>query len=196
MKQVIIPTIAVLVLSTIAFTTESQSPFYTLQVTLQVNETNDVFIPGVGETTHASLPTATYTSPPDFYLATYINNRLKGLIFSQQNPVSIKVSKNTTHQFFTVDQNLSNSQVLIAFTTGDYVTIKNRMPLIKDASFLSEISPSFSFPLGTKSPLKLYLSYSDIDIRGNFIFLQGLHEVTLESNKTNGNKILIINETI
>jgi hypothetical protein len=71
------------------------------------------------------------------------------------------------------------------------------MLLIEEGSFLSKISPSFSYGLGAKNPVKMVLNYSDIDIQGIFIFRQGVHEITVESNKTaSGKKIIIINETL
>ena len=82
------------------------------------------------------------------------------------------------------------------FARGDSSAVSARIPSINEEKFLEEISPSFGQGLGVKNPLKMVLTYTDIDLRGEFTFRKGLHEITLESNKTNGEKILIINETI
>jgi len=170
-----------------------------LQVTLTLNDTvSTVFIPGTGETPFVDLPSTEtgYTSPIHFYLASYFNNNVKALIISQETPKSISVRKDATNHYLSVNQSLTNSQVFLAFTKGDYIPIDRRMEIIESASFLSEIAPSFSFGLGDKNPIKLILNYSDIDIKGDFIFRQGVHEITIQSNKSGSIKSLIISEII
>ena len=176
---------------------QGQTSLHSLQINLTLNTTlGKVFIPGVGEQNANSLPSATYTSPPHFYLASYLNSNLKGLVFSQEKPLSISVRGNSTHHFLSLNQNLTRSQVFLVFTKGDYTAIDNRMSLIEGGTFLSQASPSFSFGLGSKHTITLLLNYSDIDIQGNFTFKKGVHEITLQSNKTGSKKILLINETI
>lgn len=178
------------------FLVRGQTSHHTFQVNLTINNTvNQVYIPGIGIVSSGGITSSTFTEPDHFYLTSYLNNNMKSLIFSQQNPISMSVKDNDSHHFFSVDQNLSNSQVFLVFTKGSNDNIQNRMELIESGKFMKEISPSFSYGLGTLNPINLVIDYSDIDIYGNLTLRKGVHEITLESNKTSTQKILIINET-
>ena len=192
-----IPIAFMIAFISIAVLTTGQSNERTIQVTLKLNyTTNTIYIPGVGDMTITTLSETEYTDRSDYYIASYSNNNLKGLVFSQTTPKSIIVQGTRTSHSYTINQSLSNSQTFLVFTEGDYNSIQNRMRSIKDSRFLLEVSPTFSYGLGGKNPIKILINYTNINIDGTFIFRQGVHEITIESNKTQEGKILIINETI
>ncbi len=189
--------ISLLVLAAMLGLSRSQATHHSIQINLTLNGTqNTVHIPGTGEFAASSLQAASYTSPPDYYLSSYLNGNLKALVFSERNPVSLSVSSNQTHHTISITQNLSNSRTFLVFTQGDRETVPARIQAIEAGTFLSQVSPSFAYVSEPKNPIKLLLKYSDIDLKGNFTFRSGVHEMTIQSNKTGGRKIVIINETI
>jgi hypothetical protein len=171
-------------------------PSPTIQITLTLNNTqNTVYIPGQGEKT---IPEAvgTYSNPTNYYLASYRTNNMKALVFSQQTPISLQVSYNSTHHFLTLNQNITNSQALLTFTRGSYREIDNRISLVEEGSFFSKISPSFSFAFGETNPLKLALNYTNLDIRGNFTLTRGNYRAIIEDIGALNNKEVIRIEII
>ncbi|MBL7160872.1 MAG: hypothetical protein ISS93_03425 [Candidatus Aenigmarchaeota archaeon] len=176
---------------------QGQPSAHSMQINLTLNTIEGtIYVPGSGEDVAGNPHSTSPTSPPHFYLAHYSNNTLTGLVFSQEIPLSISSRTDTDNTYLSLEQNLTHSQAFLVFTSGDYEAIDNRMELIEKGTFLQEISPSFSFSLGTKNPVKLLLNYTSIDIQGNFTFRKGYHEITLESNRTGTRKILVINETL
>lgn len=150
----------------------------------------------MGEVAAADLPTATYASPGEFFLTSSRSGLLHALVFSRHDPLALRVTRNSTHHFLTAHQNLSRSQVFLSFTKGDHRVVLNRMRGIEGGSFLADASPSFAYALGGRNPLELLLTYADIDLQGTLVFRQGVHQVTIESNKTDGRKVVIVNETV
>ena len=141
---------------------------------------NISFIPGQGELSSSSLATQKLTSPPHFYLASYLDNNLKALVFSQSNPVYISAHNNISHHFLSMEQNLSGSQAFIAFTMGDYNAIESRISSIEEGIFLSEIYPSFSFGLGFIPKIKITTNYPNIDIQGNISITNNERKIIIE----------------
>jgi len=175
----------------------AQTPTYTFQVNLTINNTdNTVYIPGVGEGLSLGLPAATYTSPPSRYLASYLNDELKGLVYSQQTFQFLAVSSETGEHTFSLGQNLTNSQIFVVFSKGDYQKIDTQMDRIEESTFLEGISPSFAYGQGIIHPIKFVLNYPSIDLQGNYIFHRGIHEISLESNKSSNNQVLVITENV
>jgi hypothetical protein len=188
-------TIASLLFTVSLLITAAQAdPALNIKLTLN-NTQNTIYIPGIGETT-PSAGTGTYTSPPHYYLASYRTNNMKALVFSQQIPISLQVSYNSSHHFLTLNQNITNSQTLLSFTRGGYKEIDNRISLVEEGSFFSKISPSFSHTLGSINPIKIVLNYTNIDIQNTLILRRGVHEIAFESNKTNNNNIILVSEMI
>ena len=157
---------------------------YALVVTLTLNNSrNTVFVPYVGAAPASTLPTATYASPPHFYLASYSNNRLFGVIYSQQAPQSISTATSGSNHVLTLKQRLDGSQAFLTDTAGDYRQVEGRMQSIERLGFLTQITPAFAYPPGTKYPVRILLNYTDIDIIGSLIFQSGTHELSI--NNTN-----------
>ncbi len=143
-------------------------PTHSIQINLTLNGTqNTVHIPGTGEFAASSLQAASYTSPPDYYLSSYLNGNLKALVFSERNPVSLSVSSNQTHHTISITQNLSNSRTFLVFTQGDRETVPARIQAIEAGTFLSQVSPSFAYTAGPAPRPKISVGYDKIDIESN-----------------------------
>ncbi len=163
---------------------------HTLQVKLKINNTvNNVYIPGTG---HWDYNNATYTNPKHFYLASYVNDTVMALVFSFQNPLSLRVNKSGTSHYLTINQNLTNSKSFLVFTKGDQTTIENRIGLIEAGTFLLNIAPSFAYGLGLYHPIKILLTYTDIDVQTSLILQTGYHELEFESNSTDSKVAVVI----
>lgn len=175
----------------------SVSAVPSIQVRLVLNSTSSrIFLPGTGQLQFSDLPTAEAEyHPQDYFLASYLNNQVKGIVFSAESPSSLLLMRNSTHHFLGSNLSIQRSQVFLVFTKGDYKPIESRIHAIKDKAFLSHPLPSFSFGLG-RPEIKMVLNYSNIDLTGSFVFRQGVHELTLESNRSAGRSLIIINETI
>ncbi|MBU0530355.1 MAG: hypothetical protein ABIH52_03530 [Candidatus Aenigmatarchaeota archaeon] len=157
------------------------------QVRLTLNNTDaNVYIPssGVGETSSSLLGTGTnYTTPTSFYLASYLGNILTGLVTSGGN--RLFVSNTTSTHTLMISQNITPRKVIfLTLTQGGWEDVDKRISLIKTGSFLSKISPTFGFGLGTLYPIKILINYTQIDIRGDIILKRGLHEFKIDYNDT------------
>ena len=152
---------------------------YTLNVKLTINNTaNTVYIPGVGEQASSGI-SGQYTEPPHFYLASHSGNFLNGL--ASKNGERLTVGSDADSHFLQIDQNLTNSRIYLTATQGDWRTIDSRISLIEAGNFLSQISPSFAFPLGGLYPIELLLKYQNIDLQGDFILGKGQHRLVIEN---------------
>lgn len=191
--RIIVP--AVLIVA-VLWAVNAQTEIHTIQINLTLNDSDFVFTPGLGIDTPATLPDAVYTTPPDFYLASYGEDILYGIVHSQRTPLSIATRSDATYHYLSTNQNLSSSQVFVVFSTGDYQAIANRMNVIREEEFLTASTPSFSYGLGGDNAIHLVLEYDDIDILNSYIFRQGVHEFVIESNSTGGLKQVIFNETV
>jgi hypothetical protein len=69
--------------------------------------------------------------------------------------------------------------------------IGSRIGLIEAGSFLSQISPSFAFPLGGLYPIRLLLKYPNIDLEGNLILGKGQHRIVIENKGVSGGKPVV-----
>ncbi len=162
----------------------------TLQVKLVLNSTSDrIYIPGTGETTFSGLTTNEYSTPNHYYLASYSNNVLKSVVFSQMNPLSIFTEKGSNTYGIGTDQRFSNSVVFLVFSKGNWRTINNRISSIEKGEFLSNIKPSFFYGLGEAYPLKIVLDYENIDLNKTLKIGRGLNRLIIEKKGMIGNKI-------
>ncbi|MBI4181713.1 MAG: hypothetical protein HY520_01980, partial [Candidatus Aenigmarchaeota archaeon] len=141
--------------------------FHAIKIVLRLNSTTPfVFIPGVGELQAAALPNATYAAPPDFFLASYLGETLRALVFAEEEPISIGVGRNATHHFLTLNQSLANSQAFLVSSQGDYRTIQNRVPAIEGGTFHEQ--PSF-IPSPLVPGIILVLKPPAVDIQGTVV---------------------------
>ncbi len=164
---------------------------YALSVRLTINNTvNTVYIPGVGEQPSGSLGGETsYPSPPHFYLASYSGGFLNGL--AAKNGQNLVTGSGSDSHFIEIEQELNSSRVYLTTTQGDWQAMENRIPLIEAGRFLSQISPSFAFPLGGLYPIRLLLKYSNIDLAGGMVLAKGQHRLVIENNGVSGGKPVV-----
>jgi parallel beta-helix repeat protein len=152
---------------------------HSIQIRLILSNTYaKVYIPGIGEYNISTLPNNTYVKPSHYYLDSYLNNMLIGLVYSMQNPLSISTNSSGSNYTLGLNQSLDNSMSFIVFTKndgGNWRIIDKRIDLIETGKFLAHISPSFSFGLGYLYPIKILLDYENIDIIGKEKILQKGH---------------------
>ena len=158
-----------------------------LQLILKVDSPQErVYIPGIGVTESNLLTNATYFSPTHWYLASYLNNNLKALVFTHRRPYSMQVNNTSTGHLLTLSQELQDSKSFIVFTSGDWTTINNRMGLVENGQFLNEITPSFAHALNTLHAIKIMLSYTDIDILDDMVIQRGSHKIYIKKEGESG----------
>jgi len=181
--------LAAIILS--AFLAVPNASAHVLSVRLNVNNTqNTVYIPGIGEQASGGLGAETsYSSPPHYYLASYRNGFLSGL--AARNGENLLAGTGSDYHFIEIEQNLTNSRIYLAATQGDWHVIGSRIGLIEAGSFLSQISPSFAFPLGGLYPIRLLLKYPNIDLEGNLILGKGQHRIVIENKGVSGGKPVV-----
>jgi len=162
---------------------------YTLNVKLTINNTaNTVYVPGVGEQPSSGI-SGQYTNPPHFCLASYSGNFLNGLV--SRNGERLSVGGDANSHYLQIDQELNRSRIYLAETQGDWKTIDSRISYIEAGTFLSQISPSFAFPLGGLYPVMLLLKYPNLDLQGDFILGKGQHRIIIENKGLSGGKPVI-----
>ena len=169
---------------------------HSIQINLTLNSTDSlIYIPGVGEQQSGTLISPSQIAPK-FFIASYLNENLKGLVFSQEKLISIDASSSSTHHFISMEQNLSQSQAFLVFTKGDYKTIENRMPLIEAGTFLSHDPPSFIIGKPGPSKVTAHLAYPVLDIESNVIIRDTGATVIVENLGTVGGLEVINIEAI
>jgi hypothetical protein len=166
-----------------------------LFVKLVLNNTDSmVYIPGVGEQKSSEMDYQSYGKPPHYYLASYLDNALSGLVFSMQIPRGVSAGSNESDQthFIAVDQDMENSRLFLVYTLGNWREIESRIALIESGRFLTSILPSFSFGLGNRYSLDLALGYADIDLQGKVRLRKGTHKLVIENNGTAAGKPVVV----
>jgi hypothetical protein len=162
---------------------------HTLSVRLNINNTaNTVYIPGMGEQASAGI-SGQYSSPPHFYLASYSGGFLNGL--AARNGQNLVVGSGADSHYLQIEQNLTNSRIYLTATQGDWHAIDNRIFLIETGRFLSQISPSFAFPLDGLYPIMLLLKYQNIDLAGDLSLGKGQHRLVIENKGLSGGKPVV-----
>jgi hypothetical protein len=163
-----------------------------LNIKLTLNNTeNKVYIPGVGEVLSNSLGAETYTNPTHYYLVSYLNNVLYGLVFHRENPISISISNTSENHTLTLTQEITNSEIFLVFTKGDWKVINNRISMIEAGNFLNHFSPSFSFGLGSIVAMKILLSYQEFELQPRLILQRGYYKIMAEYTGNSGGKPMI-----
>jgi hypothetical protein len=171
------------------FLTVPNASAYVLSVRVNINNTvNTVYIPGVGELPSSGI-SGEYSNPPHFYLASYSGGFLNGL--AAKNGEKLVVGSGSDSHFIEIEQELNSSRVYLTTTQGDWHAIENRISLIETGRFLSQISPSFAFPLGGLYPITLLLKYTNIDIAGDIILGKGQHRLVIENTGVSGGKPVV-----
>jgi len=166
-----------------------------LYVKLVINNTNNiVYIPGVGELNSSDLDYQVYGNPPHYYLASYLEDAVSGMVFSMQIPRAVAVSTNASNNthYLALEQDMENSRVFLVFTLGNWRAIESRIALIEAGRFLTNILPSFSYGLGNKYSLDLALGYADIDLQGRLRLRKGSHKIVISNNGTSAGKPVIV----
>ena len=80
----------------------------------------------------------------------------------------------------TLSQDLDSAAGLLAFTVGSGTFIHNRMPDIESGRFFYYPVPTFGYGLGFIHPIKIMLSYSNINLAGDFTINSGYHQLVVE----------------
>lgn len=161
---------------------------FTVRVTIN-NTDNRVFIPGVGERDSRDLGDITLYNPPHFYLASYLNNVLTGLVAAKGE--YIRAYNSTANHTLEITQEIQRSRIFLVFSEGDYRNIDKNIGLIEQEDFLSQISPSFAYGLGVLSPIKVVLEYPDIDLVGGFSLRRGDYKLLINYQGVSGNKPVV-----
>jgi hypothetical protein len=163
---------------------------HTLIVRLNINNTqNTVYIPGMGEQASGYLGGETSYPVISPYLASYYGGFLNGL--AAKNGESLKAGNGSGSHFIQLEQNLTNSRIFLAAAPGDWHAMDNRISLIETGKFLSQVSPSFTFPLGGLYPVRLLLKYPSIDIQGDLILGKGQTRLVIENKGLSGGKPVV-----
>ena len=150
---------------------------------------NAIYIPGVGERLASSISEEVYTTPQHFYILSYSGTSLNGLV--ARDGLRVYATNNETFHSIGIDQNLDNSRIFLVFSKGNWRTVESKIDLIESGKFLAAISPSFAFGLGTLYPIRLILTYTGIDLIGNFILGMGQHKIVVENLGTSDGKTLV-----
>jgi hypothetical protein len=153
-------------------------------ITVMINITNaynDVYVPGVGAAIASSFPEEgnAYFSPVHYYLASYFNNILMGIVAKDGD--QLNVSSTGYSHVIQLTQPLARSRAFLVFSSGDWQKIDNRIELVETGEFLMQVSPTFSFGLGGLYPVKLLLAYSDIDLLGDLSLRKGYHKLVVKN---------------
>lgn len=173
----------------VVFLSVGNASAHTLNVRLTINNTqNTVYIPGVGEQPSSGI-SGQYSSPPHFYLASYSGGFLNGL--AAKNGERLVVGSGSGYHFIQLEQNLTNGRIYLTATQGDWRAIDNRISLIETGKFLSQISPSFAFPLGGLYPIRLLLKYQNIDVSGDLILGKGQARLVIENKGLSSGKPVV-----
>jgi len=142
-----------------------------------------VHIPGEGEV-GASEADYQYGRPPHFYLASYSANAVTGLAFVSRVPRLIDTRSSGGKHYIALEQDLEGSQVLLAFTGGDWRAIENRITSLEKGTFLQNPLPSFAYGLGKDYSAEISLFYGNIDLFGKLRLNKGVNTIKIENNGT------------
>lgn len=154
---------------------------YTFSIRLNINGTDQtVYIPGKGETQADDLGTNTmYSNPPHFYLASYLQNILTGLV--AENGIALITNTGESNHSIEIQQDLEKSKIFLVFSRGDWKNIEKRMDLIEKGEFLLQITPTFGWGLGGAYPIKLILWYAELNLTGSLMLGKGQHKLVIEN---------------
>lgn len=163
--------------------------YRTLQVALNIdNLANNVYVPGTGVIASASIINSSYSNPTDWYVASYLNNTLRAIVFSYQTPHLISINRTSGYHSIGLSYIAQNSKSFLVFTSGDWRIIDNRIEMIESRDFLNEILPSFAHGLGLGYVIKILLTYSNIDMINDLTMQSGSHDIIAENTGKSGSR--------
>ncbi|MFH1445468.1 MAG: PQQ-binding-like beta-propeller repeat protein [Nanoarchaeota archaeon] len=170
---------------------------FRVDIKLYLNNTsNNVYIPGTGEVSAGSLGGENnYSSPTHYYISSYADNKMNGLIHYENIFRKLYTENTSGNHMIGLSFDLTNSRAFVAFTEGDWKRIEDQTGKLEAKSFMTYIAPSFAYGLGFLIPVKILLEYAAINIVGDDIIGQGLHQILLESDRTGSQKTLNVKRT-
>lgn len=163
-----------------------------ITVNVNLNTTSGtVHIPGTGDMA-AGQQSRMVSDPSSFYISSYINGIVYGLVFAYQQPLYIMTLPFTGGHTIRMAADSGNSNVLLAFTQGSWDVIEERMPLIEAGNFFGYMYPSFSYGLGKDNDVKILLDYGEAyDVDSGLILNPGSHSLSVEHMGTQDGKQVI-----
>ncbi len=169
---------------------------HTLSVKLIINNTdNMVHIPGQGEVASSGMSDGYYFSPPHHYLASYLGGAVNALVSDSSE--SLVTNSTADNHTLGINQRLSGSRVLLAFTKGDWQTIDDRIALVESGIFFTKMLPSFAYNIANSLyPLKMVLAYSSIDILGDMVLGRGSHTLLISNEGVSAGRPMVRMESV
>lgn len=156
-----------------------------LTVKLSFNHSDNlVYVPVWGERTKTLPYTYQWGNPLDWYLASYLNGAVYGIVFMEDAPTLLDLRSTQTSHSIAMTQGFNGSRAALVFSRGDWKTIDERMDLIRSGRFMEEVSPTFGFGFGVHHPIKMVLEYTALDLVGDLILRLGNYDLVFEYNQT------------
>lgn len=180
MKRLIAVWVAVMV----GLMTTAAGQEFSVKVTINnVNNTVSIpDVPGGSFSSGGSVPTDPILNPQHYYLASYSDTSLIGLVAASADSIETDTDGSTEHSLAITQPLGSDARVLLAFTSGDWRRIDSVISLIEERRFLTQISPSFAFGLGDRYLIQLLLFYPGIDVRGDVELQRGSHQLSIRND--------------
>ncbi|MCD6590477.1 MAG: right-handed parallel beta-helix repeat-containing protein [Candidatus Aenigmarchaeota archaeon] len=168
----------------------NKTTFASLSLTLQVklvlnNSEASIYVPGYGE---VSKNNQTYTNPKYYYIVSYMQNILTGLLLKSNNPVSLFTDTQDTNYAIAIDTQMPNSMIFVIFSEGNWVTVNRRISLINRGEFLKYPKPTFAFGLGTYE-VDFVIPLGNVS--GRAILHKGEHKISIKHGGVTQGKVLI-----
>jgi len=167
---------------------------YSAQIRLILNNTeNTVYIPGNDTSDSGDWGSENlFTSPAHNYIASYNNtNILSGLVSVSDQTHSVIVDGNGSLHKIGLNVSLTNSRILLPFTSGDWKTVEDDILNIETGAFFGFMQPSFSYGVGLYLPLKIMLNLTMFNITGTESFRMGRQRLVTTNNGVVSNKTVI-----
>jgi hypothetical protein len=186
-------TLAACIALIILFTATAAASPGNITVSVNINNTaSSVRLPGAGDLQAGQ--SATLSDPSHYYIASYANGILYGLVFVYQTPLYIMTFPFTGGHTIRMGSDDQNSRILFAFTRGSWGVIEERMPLIEVGNFFSYMYPSFSYGLGKDNDVKILLDYSEAyNVDSGLILNPGTHQLSVEHmGQQDGRQVIMI----
>ena len=164
----------------------------TIKLTIP-STTHQVYIPGPGaQNAYQVSSPATWSSPPHYYIASWLANTVYALVHHSDIPVSIGFERTSTDHTLVLTHNINDSKSFLVFTKGNWEKIDKRIPLIEAGTFLDHAAPTFGYGLGLTQAMNAIVAYTNlIDLRNTQILHQGEHTLVIEYvSRQEGNPVL------
>ena len=155
------------------------------------NLNNYVYIPGIGEVASSAITNTSYTGPAHWYIASYLNNALNALVFVRESPNALMVNRTSSEHSIAISQALDGSKSMLAFTSGDWEAVDNRIESIESGGFMNAITPSFAHGLGVNYMIKILVNYADIDMVNELILSGGSQGIEFSNTGVSERKITL-----